>query len=363
MQLKPPPYADRVQRIRARLPLWSVQSLIFLDMKNIRYLSGFSGSDGALYIGPDCRVLLVDGRYITQARDEAIGCEVYQYLNKMDGLVHVLSQHGQEQIGFEVAIMTVVTWTGLKERLPGMSLRPLREELETLRAVKDEEEILKIHTAAGIASRALNTVLERIRPGMTERDLAADLDYAIRRGGAEDISFPTIVASGENSVRPHARPQNRAIRMGDLVTIDFGAVFDGYHSDETCTFVLGRADAQQQRIYHVVKEAHDRAIEAVRAGVSCRAVDRTARSWIDEQGFGESFTHGTGHGVGLDVHEYPRLAMHSQAVLEAGMVVTVEPGVYLPGLWGVRIEDLVVVQQDGCTVLSKVSKELKIIEI
>jgi Xaa-Pro aminopeptidase len=363
MQPNPPPYADRVQRIHARLPLWSVQSLIFLDMKNIRYLSGFTGSDGALYIGPDCRVLLVDGRYITQAREEAAGFEVYQYLHKMDGLVDVLSQHGHGQVGFEAAIMTVATWTGLKDRLPGLSLRPLREELEALRAVKDEEEISKIREAAGVASRALNTVLERIRPGMTEREIAADLDYAIRQGGAEEVSFPTIVASGDNSVRPHARPQDRAIRAGDLVTIDFGAVFDGYHSDETCTFVLGRADAQQKRVYQVVKEAHDRAIQAIRAGVSCRMVDWTARSWIDGQGFGESFTHGTGHGVGLDVHEYPRLAVQSQAVLEAGMVVTVEPGVYLPDLWGVRIEDLVVVQQDGCAVLSKLSKEFRIIEI
>ena len=363
MQLKPPPYADRVQRIRARLPLWSVQSLIFLDMKNIRYLSGFTGSDGALYIGPDCRVLLVDGRYITQAREEAADFEVYQYLNKMDGLVDVLSRQGQGPVGFEAAIMTVLTWTDLKDRLPGLSLRPLREELETLRAVKDEEEISKIREAAGIASRALRMVLERIRPGMTERKIAADLDYAIRQGGAEEVSFPTIVASGDHSARPHAQPQDRAIRAGDLVTIDFGAVFDGYHSDETCTFALGRADAKQERVYQVVKEAHDRAIQAVRAGVSCRTIDWTARSWIDEQGFGEFFTHGTGHGVGLDVHEYPRLAVQSQAVLEAGMVVTVEPGVYLPGHWGVRIEDLVVVQQDGCAVLSKLSKEFRIIEI
>jgi Xaa-Pro aminopeptidase len=198
---------------------------------------------------------------------------------------------------------------------------------------------------------------------MTEREIAADLDDAIRRGGAQEVSFPTIVASGENSARPHARPQSRTIRPGDLMTIDCGAVYDGYRSDETGTFMLGRPDSRQERVYQVVKQAHDRAIEAIRAGVSCRIIDGAARSWIDAQGFGESFTHGTGHGVGLDVHEYPRLTAQSEAILEAGMVVTVEPGVYLPGLWGIRIEDLVVVQKDGCEILSKTPKEFMILEI
>ena len=370
MQPEQPPYAGRLQQVRARLPLWSVQALLFLDMKNIRYLTGFTGSDGALYIGPDYRVLLVDGRYITQARDETADFEIYQYLSKMDGLVDVMGtdlksvpNHGRGMIGFEAETMTVAVWTALAERLPGLTFQPLRQELETLRAVKDGEEISKIREAARIASRALSKVLERIRPGMTEREIAADLDDAIRRGGAQEVSFPTIVASGENSARPHSRPQSRTIRPGDLMTIDCGAVYDGYRSDETGTFMLGRPDARQERAYQVVKQAHDRAIEAIRAGVSCRMIDGVARSWIDAQGFGESFTHGTGHGVGLDVHEYPRLTAQSEAILEAGMVVTVEPGVYLPGLWGIRIEDLVVVKKDGCEVLSKTPKEFRIIEI
>jgi Xaa-Pro aminopeptidase len=363
MQPEPPPYAGRLQHVCARLPLWSVQAVLFLDMKNIRYLTGFTGSDGALYIGPDCRVLLVDGRYITQARAETAGFEIYQHQSKMDGLVDVISGHGRGMIGFESETMTVAVWTALTERLPGLTFQPLRQELEALRAVKDGEEISKIREAALIASRALSKVLERIRPGMTEREIAADLDDAIRRGGAQEVSFPTIVASGENSARPHARPQSRTIRPGDLMTIDCGAVYDGYRSDETGTFMLGRPDARQERVYQVVKQAHDRAIEAIRAGVSCRIIDGAARSWIDAQGFGESFTHGTGHGVGLDVHEYPRLTAQSEAILEAGMVVTVEPGVYLPGLWGIRIEDLVVVQKDGCEILSKTPKEFRILEI
>jgi Xaa-Pro aminopeptidase len=363
MQPEQSPYAGRLQRVRARLPLWSVQALLFLDMKNIRYLTGFTGSDGALYIGPDCRVLLVDGRYTTQAGDETAGVEIHRHLNKIDGLVDVISGHGSGVVGFEAETMTVATWTVLTERLPGLTFQPLRQELEALRAVKDENEISNIRAAAAIASRALNAVLERIRPGMTEREIAADLDDAIRRGGAQEVSFTTIVASGENSARPHARPQNRTVRPGDLMTIDCGAVYDGYRSDETGTFMLGRPDARQKQVYQVVKQALDRAIEAIRAGVSCRSIDEAARSWIDSRGFGEFFTHGTGHGVGLDVHEYPRLAAQSEAILEAGMVVTVEPGIYLPGLWGVRIEDLVVVQKDGCEVLSKIPKTFKTIKI
>jgi len=363
MQPERYPYLGRLERILARLPLWSVGALLLLDMKNIRYLTGFTGSDGALYIGPDCRVLLVDGRYITQAREEAAGFEIHQYLNKVDGLADVISGHGHAGVGFEAETMTVATWTVLKERLPGWIFHPLRQALESLRAVKDDDEISRIRTAAAIASDALNAVLERIRPGMTEREIAADLDDAMRRGGAQEASFPTIVASGENSARPHARPQQRTVHAGDLITIDFGAVFDGYHSDETCTLALGPADARQAQLYGVVREAHDRAIAAIRAGVTCRSVDAAARNWIVGQGYGESFPHGTGHGVGLDVHEYPRLSAQSEAVLEAGMVVTVEPGVYLPGLWGVRIEDLVVVQQDGCEVLSRMPKEFRTIKI
>jgi Xaa-Pro aminopeptidase/Xaa-Pro dipeptidase len=344
------------------MAIWSVQALLFLDMKNIRYLTGFSGSDGALLMGTDFRMLLVDGRYITQAGQEAPGFEIRRYAGKIEGLADVMAGLGPCAVGFEAETMSVSTWVALKERLPVPALQPLQEELEGLRSVKDGEEISKISKAASIASLAFESVLCGIAPGRTELEIAMELDHAMRRGGAQEASFQTIVASGENSSRPHARPQDRAIRAGDLITIDFGAVFDGYRSDETCTCVLGKPDARQHQVHQIVRDAHDRAIEAIRPGVSCRAIDEAARSWIEKQGYGEFFTHGTGHGVGLDVHEYPRLTIQSQAVLEAGMVVTVEPGIYLPGLWGIRIEDLVVVQQDGCAILSTTPKDLIMIE-
>ena len=183
------------------------------------------------------------------------------------------------------------------------------------------------------------------------------------REGAEAVAFPTIVASGRNSARPHARPGLREIQRGDALTIDYGAVLDGYHSDETCTVFVGRADARQKEVYGIVREAQAEALKAVRAGVSCREIDRIARSRIEAQGLGDYFSHGTGHGVGLDVHEFPRIAATSEDVLEAGMVVTVEPGVYIPGSWGVRIEDLALVRDGEPAVLSGMPKAMQILEI
>ena len=353
----------RIERMLDRLPDFSADALLVLDLKNIRYLSGFSGSDGALFIGRDRCALLVDGRYTTQAREETSGLEVVEYREKIEGLAGVLENGRPFTVGFEAAAMTVETHMKLADRLKKTALRPLPETFRTIRAVKTEEELDRISTAAAIASRALASVLERIRPGMRERDIAADLEAAMIREGAEAVAFPTIVASGRNSARPHARPGLREIQRGDTLTIDYGAVLDGYHSDETCTVFVGRADTRQKEVYEIVREAQAEALKAVRAGVRCSEIDRIARSRIEAQGLGGYFSHGTGHGVGLDVHEFPRIAATSEDVLEAGMVVTVEPGVYIPGSWGVRIEDLALVRDGEPAVLSGIPKEMKILEI
>lgn len=353
----------RIDRMVGRLPDFSVDALLVLDLKNIRYLSGFSGSDGALFIGRDRRALLVDGRYTTQAREETSGVEVLEYREKVEGIADAISNHRNLAVGFEAAAMTVETHTKLANRLEKTTLTPLPETFRMIRAVKTEDEIEKIGTAAAIATRALASVLERIRTGMRERDIAADLEAAMIREGAEAVAFPTIVASGRNSARPHARPGLREIQRGDALTIDFGAVLDGYHSDETCTVFVGRADARQQEVYGVVREAQAEALKAVRAGVTCREIDRIARSRIEADGLGGYFSHGTGHGVGLDVHEFPRIAATSEDVLAAGMVVTVEPGVYIPGSWGIRIEDLLLVRDGDPTILSGTPKAIQILEI
>lgn len=353
----------RIERLIGRIPEFSVDAILILDLKNIRYLTGFSGSDGALVIGRDRRALLVDGRYTTQAREETSGVEVLEYREKVEGIAAAISNHRPLDVGFEAAAMTVETHTKLANRLEKATLMPLPEAFRTIRAVKTEDEIEKIGTAAGIATRALASVLERIRPGMRERDIAADLEAAMIREGAEAVAFPTIVASGRNSARPHARPGLREIQKGDALTIDYGAVYGGYHSDETCTVFVGRADARQREVYQAVREAHDEALKAVRTGASCREIDRIARSRLEANGLGEYFSHGTGHGVGLDVHEFPRIAATSEDVLAPGMVVTVEPGVYIPGSWGIRIEDLLLVRDGAPAVLSGTPKALQILEI
>ncbi|MCX5819320.1 MAG: Xaa-Pro peptidase family protein [Deltaproteobacteria bacterium] len=359
MRHDPFPCADRVGRLRSGFP--ETDALLILSEKNIRYLTGFTGGDGALMAGPDWLTLLVDGRYVTQARAEARGAEIFEFRKRADGIVGVARRHGARSIGFESSVLTVAEYLRLKESLPEASFLPLPLGFEFLRAVKDEAEIDRIREAARIAGEALAGLREMIRPGVREKEIALELEYRMRRGGADQVSFETIVAAGANSALPHATPGCRAIADGDCVMIDYGAVCGGYHSDETCTFVVGRVSERQREVYRLVLEAHDRAIRAIRAGVSCGEIDRIARSHLDEAGLGSSFSHGTGHGVGLDVHEAPRLAAGREETLRAGMVVTVEPGTYLPGVWGIRIEDTVLVTEKGCEILTQTSKDLTVI--
>lgn len=354
-------YRQRLARLLERFPHLGVDAILFFEMKNICYLTGFTGSDGVFLLLPNKGVLLVDGRYITQAGEEAPQSDVVQYRDKIGGVVSALGGGEVKRAGFEAAALSVELHEKLREKLAPGLLIPLTGALTGLRSVKDGQEVLLLREAADIATKALLQVIELMHPGVEERTIALEMDYRMRALGSEETSFPTIVASGPNAALPHARPGPRKLEDGDAVVMDYGAVQGGYHSDETCTFVLGRADVKFRGIYAIVKDAHDRAIEAVRAGAACREIDRIARQVIEKKGYGLHFSHGTGHGVGLDVHEAPRLSALSDQILEAGMVVTIEPGIYLPGQWGVRIEDMVLVKEDGCEILTKISKELKII--
>ena len=359
MRHDPPQYPERVRRLRAGLSETGV--LLILNAINIRYLTGFTGGDGALMAGPTWLVLLVDGRYVTQARGEAAGTEIFEFRNRVDGIAAVAHQQGIGQIDFESPALSVEEYLKLQEGLPGVELRPLTSVFHYLRAVKDEAEIAQIREAAKIAGEALAAVREMIRPGVREAEIALELEYRMRLGGAEKVSFETIVAAGSNTALPHATPGRRAIADGDCVMIDYGAVCGGYHSDETCTYIVGQASERQQEVYRLVREAHDRALGAIRSGVSCGEIDRIARACLEDAGLGGYFSHGTGHGVGLDVHEAPRLAAGREEILRVGMVVTVEPGIYLPGVWGIRIEDTVLVTEEGCEILTQTPKELTII--
>ena len=244
MRHDPFPCADRVGRLRSGFP--ETAALLILGEKNIRYLTGFTGSESALMAGPDWLTLLVDGRYVTQARDEARGAEVFEFRKRADGIMAVARRQGVGSIGFESSVLTVAEYLGLKESLPEVSFLPLSRDFEFLRAVKDEAEIDRIREAARIAGEAFAAVREMIRPGVREKEIALELEYRMRRGGAEQASFETIVAAGANSALPHATPGCRAIADGDCVMIDYGAVCGGYHSDETCTFVVGHASERQR---------------------------------------------------------------------------------------------------------------------
>lgn len=354
-------FSDRINSVRESLLIDPVEAVIFLDMNNIRYLTGFTGSDGAFLLGRERALLLVDGRYTTQAGEQVGEANVFQYREKVEGIADRLSRWAIRTGAFEASATNVETYEKLKEQLPTLTLAPLSSEAVNIRMIKDDEEVGLLRAAAALASQSLHEILDIIRPGVRERDIALELEFRMRRNGAQGISFPSIVAGGENAALPHATPGNRELKHGDPIVIDYGAVLDGYHSDETCTFVVGEASPSFRKTYEVVKTAHDRAIAAVKEGVACSEIDRIARETLEEAGLGSYFVHTTGHGIGLDVHEPPKMSVASKTILEAGMVINIEPGVYLPGQWGIRIEDTVLVCRQDCEVITKTAKDLKIL--
>lgn len=349
------------ERIKEVLYKRGIEGILIFSSENIRYLTGFSGSEGFLLVGEGEELLMVDGRYITQAKEEARGCRITLVEKGIKEVAAHVSTLGLKHVGFEAAGISVALFEQLQEEFEGVELVPIKEELERLRGKKTTEEITSIRGAVEIAERAWESVLEMLRPGTRENELALELEYKMKKEGSEGVAFDLIVASGPRSALPHAQPAARSIEEGDLVLFDFGSCCRGYNSDETCTVVLGRATKEQKRVYQVVREAHDKAIELVRPGVRLTEIDAAARGHIHEAGYGEHFGHGTGHGVGLAVHEWPVVGKDSQDVAEEGMVFTIEPGIYIPGWGGVRIEDMVVVTVGGCEVLTTISKDLMIV--
>jgi Xaa-Pro aminopeptidase len=352
---------DKISLLQSRLPDFDADALLLLDMKNIRYLTGFTGSDGALLIGRQDAMLMVDGRYTTQAKRESEGLVIYEYRDKVTGITAVMNDKNFKTVVYEPFSMTVDIYFKILDKLNNISLAPIGDQLNTLRAIKNGDEIRCIRKAIEISAEALKDVEQFMKPGIREMDIALELEYKMRANGAEQVSFPTIVASGHNSALPHAQPGTRKLEDGDVLVIDYGATYGGYHSDETWTCVIGHADSKQREIYALIKDAHDRAIDELKSGVIAKNIDLIARTCIENGGYGEFFPHGTGHGVGLDVHETPRIAAPSETVLQTGMVVTIEPGVYIPDLWGMRIEDMALINEDGCEILTKTLKDFKIL--
>jgi Xaa-Pro aminopeptidase len=345
-----------VEKVMART---KVDAIIFWSLENIRYLCGFTGSDGVLIVTGQGRTFLSDSRYEEQMRVEVRDATCEKYKQKIAGVARLLKSLPVKRLGFESAAMPYESYQKLREKLPRMSFIPLAEEIRGMRARKDAAELEKIRRAIQIGTDSFGDASSRWQPGIRERVAAEFLECRMRRRGAEKPAFDTIVASGPRAALPHGKPTDRRMQKKETVVVDFGVCFQGYHSDETKTLILGKPDAAQRRIYTAVRRAQEKAMKAIRPGVSVRRIDEAAREVIARAGYGKFFGHGTGHGVGLAVHEEPSISPRGRGVVEEGMVFTVEPGIYLPGWGGVRLEDMVLVTARGCEVLTRLSKDLK----
>jgi Xaa-Pro aminopeptidase len=339
-----------------------LDALVITSAPNVRYLSGFSGSNGAMLVESGGATLFTDPRYQIQAAEEA-DCRVTVVRGPLlERLMAVVRRKRLRRLGFERNRISYQEFCGLRDHLaPNASAEPVAGLVEQLRGVKDAGEIEGIRRSMRIAVKAFEQAVRRVRPGMTESDLAAELDHRMRVGGAEAPAFETIVAAGERTALPHARPGSARIQAGQLVLIDMGASAGGYASDMTRMLHVGEPPRKVRQLHAAVLEAQLAATEAVRAGVAAAKVDRVARRVLRGHGLDKLFVHSTGHGLGLEIHENPRLGKHSRDTLESGMVVTVEPGVYIEGFGGIRIEDTVVVTSNGVEVLTLLSKHLRVL--
>jgi Xaa-Pro aminopeptidase len=363
-------YEERINRFRQTIKAENLDGFLVANGQNRRYLSGFRGEDGQLdessgllIISENSLVLATDSRYTEQAGQEAALYEIVDYKNGLaKELPDILSRLNIHRMGFESKRMTVSQVEDIQKELRenGLNIEviPTRELTDNIRIRKDEFEINCTRKALAIAENAFLKVLEFIKPGMTEREVAWALEVKLREGGAETLSFPVICASGPNSALPHAIPQDRIINPNEPIVFDWGAKYQGYCSDTTRTIVLGKPDNELKKMHQTVREAQRMAIDAIKAGADGKAVDRIARDHIDKMGYRDRFGHGLGHGTGLAVHEGPRLSPLSTSILEPGMIVTVEPGIYIPGRGGVRIEHQVVVREKGAEVLNALSTTL-----
>jgi len=365
-------FRARQERLREHLATSRFDALLVSHLPNIRYLCGFTGSAGLLLVERTGSVFFTDYRYDTQAHEEVNGAKVVvarkapllalgEFLGKRRGRT-------RQGIGIESEHLTV----GEKKRLSslgpaGTRLKDSASIVERLRMVKDDAELQRIRAAVALGAKLFDRAVEVLRPGVKEVDVAAEMEFAARRAGAEAMSFPTIIAAGERSALPHGRASEHLIQPGTFVVCDFGVILTGYCSDQTRTVWIGRASVarantaranrEARRVYDAVREAQQAAIDTVRPGIPVGEVDAAARKVLKNSGLGKFFTHSTGHGVGLEIHESPRVADGQKEILQPGMVITIEPGVYFPGKWGIRIEDMVAVTAAGCEVLTPTGKD------
>jgi len=363
-------YQGRQKRVSEAVSEHRLDALLITHAPNIRYLCGFTGSAGALVIAESKSVFFTDGRYTAQARSEVQGARVMVSRKApvvfaaewLKANARKLAGAGKCRLGIESEHMTVAARRRLVPSLPSsFRISEAPALVEQARMIKDPEEIQRIRDAVVLGARLFDVALGAIRPGVRENEVAGEMEYAARKAGAEQMAFDTIIASGERSALPHGRASSAAIPAGGFVVCDFGVILAGYCSDMTRTVHVGRVGQNARLLYEAVRDAQQTAVQAVRPGASAGQVDQAARKVLQKKGFGRYFTHSTGHGLGLEVHEAPRIGSAQKEILLPGMVVTIEPGAYIPGEFGVRVEDIVVVTETGCEILTPTTKELIVI--
>lgn len=351
---------QRVNKLREAMALQGVSAMFVASDINRRYLTGFTGSAGYVLITENESYLLTDFRYMTQAPEQAKDFKVVEHAPKVMETVKGLLG-SSAKLGFEQEHVTFATYQSYKEALAGVELVPVSGLVEGLRIFKDEGELAIMREAAVLADRTFSHILTKIRPGVTERELDLQMEMFMRENGATSSSFDTIVASGERSALPHGVASSRVLQGNEFITFDFGALLNGYCSDVTRTVVLGEASDRHREVYGIVLEAQLNALDKIRPGMTGREADALTRDIISSCGYGDNYGHSTGHGLGMEVHESPRLSKLSDDILKPGMVVTVEPGIYIPGFGGVRIEDDIVITETGIEIITSSTKELTLL--
>ncbi|MBW3635985.1 MAG: aminopeptidase P family protein [Armatimonadetes bacterium] len=358
-------YSLRLQTLRARLPKLKCDALAVSHLTNIGYLSGFSGSSGLLLLTRDAAHFITDFRYKSQAQNQ-VGAHAEIVIAER-GLwreaAKIVSKERLARVGFEAEHVSVAAWQEIQKLFKTAQTVPTTRAVETLRLHKDADEMAILRRAVQIADETFAEAVEILRPGLSEREVAAAIENGVKSRGASGLSFETIVASGGRGALPHGVASEKILEHGDMVTIDMGARFEGYCSDMTRTVCLGRADVQQKEIYELTWRAQVAALEAMKPGLGCKAADDIARGIINDAGYKKNFGHGLGHGVGIDIHEAPRLSRLGKGQLAAGMIVTCEPGIYLPDFGGVRIEDMLLITENGAEVLTGTPKPERLLEL
>lgn len=341
-----------------------IDAVMILSPENRRYFTGFESSDGVLLASRSDALFLTDSRYIEAAGEKITCCESRELTSLQEQAGEFFKKNGCRRVGIEGDWLSVNALASYRKRLPEFTLTAskLNEKISLMRSVKTREETEKIKAAQAIAEKAFEYILGFIRPGVRERDIALELDYFMQKNGSCGVAFETIAISGPATSKPHGVPTDKEVQSGEFVTMDYGAVVDGYRSDMTRTVAAGSVSGEMAKVYDTVLEAQLTALSVIKPGLPCADADRAARDVIEKAGYGPYFRHSTGHSVGLEIHESPNLSPKSKAVLTPGNVVTVEPGIYLPGRFGVRIEDMVHITADGFENLTGAEKKLIVLQ-